>query len=284
MHFFFFPSNPPSLSRIDCASFRIDYYRSVYETLDPDGAEKDESFIQIKDLGRRFFVSRPKGILTMRIVRYLMNVHIRPRSIYLTRHGESLANKVGKLGGDSGLSPAGLQYARALKVFMNEQNIKDLQVWTSSLKRTVQTSIYFLPSGVESFKALDELDTGECDNLTYEEICQKHPQVAEGRAANKYFYRYPRGESYRDVVERLEPMIVELERQEDVLVITHQAICRCLLSYFKNIPRDQLEEQLPYLEVPLHTVIKVTPYNDGCKIEHYKLGPTAVNTHIGRRP
>ena len=261
---------------------RIEHYRTVYETLDPDGVEKDDSFIQIKDLGRRFFVSRPQGILPMRIVRYLMNVHIRPRSIYLTRHGESVHNKSGKLGGDSGLSPAGLQYSRALKVFMNDQKVDDLKVWTSTLKRTVQTSIYF--QGVESFKALDELDAGECDNLTMEEIGQRHPKVIEGRSANKFHYRYPRGESYRDVVERLEPMIVELERQENVLVITHQAICRCLLAYFENIPQEELVEQLPYLEVPLHTVIKVTPYNGGCSIEHFAIGPSAVNTHVPRGP
>ena len=30
------------------------------------------------------------------------------------------------------------------------------------------------------------------------------------------------GESYRDVVARLEPVIMELERQENVLVVGHQ--------------------------------------------------------------
>jgi hypothetical protein len=32
----------------------------------------------------------------------------------------------------------------------------------------------------------------------------------------------PGGESYRDVVIRLEPVIMELERQENVLVVGHQ--------------------------------------------------------------
>lgn len=31
---------------------------------------------------------------------------------------------------------------------------------------------------------------------------------------------------------RLEPVIMELERQENVLVICHQAVMRCLLAYF----------------------------------------------------
>lgn len=39
-------------------------------------------------------------------------------------------------------------------------------------------------------------------------------------------------QSYEDLVHRLEPVIMELERQENVLVICHQAIMRCLLAYF----------------------------------------------------
>lgn len=33
-------------------------------------------------------------------------------------------------------------------------------------------------------------------------------------------------------MQRLEPVIMELERQENVLVICHQAVMRCLLAYF----------------------------------------------------
>lgn len=40
------------------------------------------------------------------------------------------------------------------------------------------------------------------------------------------------GESQLNLVQRLEPVIMELERQENVLVICHQAVMRCLLAYF----------------------------------------------------
>lgn len=33
-------------------------------------------------------------------------------------------------------------------------------------------------------------------------------------------------------MQRVEPVIMELERQENVLVICHQAVMRCLLAYF----------------------------------------------------
>ena len=46
-------------------------------------------------------------------------------------------------------------------------------------------------------------------------------------------YRYPRGESYLDVLQRLDPIIHEIERQTDpVLIIGHQGkgIIVCLPS------------------------------------------------------
>lgn len=39
-------------------------------------------------------------------------------------------------------------------------------------------------------------------------------------------------QSYEDLVQRLEPVLMELERQENVLVICHQAVMRCFLAYF----------------------------------------------------
>lgn len=46
-------------------------------------------------------------------------------------------------------------------------------------------------------------------------------------------------QSYEDLVQRLEPVIMELERQENVLVICHQAVMRCLLAYFLDKPAGE---------------------------------------------
>ncbi|KAF5394499.1 hypothetical protein PHET_11333 [Paragonimus heterotremus] len=70
--------------------------------------------------------------------------------------------------------------------------------------------------------------------MTYREIQEKYPEDFARRDADKYHYRYPMGESYHDLVGRLEPVIMELERQSSVLVICHQAVARCLLAYFED--------------------------------------------------
>lgn len=44
---------------------------------------------------------------------------------------------------------------------------------------------------------------------------------------NKLTYRYPRGESYLDVISRIEAVIFEIERTRmPVIVIAHQAVLR----------------------------------------------------------
>ncbi|XP_043934102.1 6-phosphofructo-2-kinase/fructose-2,6-bisphosphatase 4-like isoform X1 [Protopterus annectens] len=252
---------------------RIECYRNFYETID-ENADRELSYIKIIDVGKRYLVNRVLDHIQSRIVYYLMNIHITPRSIYLCRHGESTLNLSGRIGGDSGLSQRGKEFARALSKFIKEQNIKDLKAWTSQMKRTIQTA-ECLDVPYEQWKVLNEIDAGVCEEMTYEEIQEHFPLEFALRDQDKYRYRYPKGESYEDLVQRLEPVIMELERQENVLVICHQAVMRCLLAYFL----DKSADELPYLKCPLHTVLKLTPVAYGCHVESFFLNIEAVNTH-----
>lgn len=81
---------------------------------------------------------------------------------------------------------------------------------------------------------------GICEEMTYEDIQVKYPEDFVARDQAKFTYRYPRGESYEDLVARLEPVIMELERQGNVLVVSHQAVIRCLLAYFLDKPSGSL--------------------------------------------
>lgn len=49
------------------------------------------------------------------------------------------------------------QFANALGKFVEEQNLKDLRVWTSQLKSTIQTA-EALRLPYEQWKALNEID------------------------------------------------------------------------------------------------------------------------------
>jgi broad specificity phosphatase PhoE/predicted kinase len=252
---------------------RIKNYELVYEPLDTK-TDKELSWVKIYNVDDRYEANRIEGHFQARLVYYLMNVHTQPRCIYLCRHGESVCNLYGKIGGDSPLSHRGEQFAEALKDFMEEQHMHGFKIWTSQLKRTVQTAKH-LSGTVEQWKALNELDVGESEAMTYEEIQEKFPKEFALRDQDKFHYRYPKGESYEDLVHRLEPVIMELERQENVLVICHQAVMRCIVAYFM----DNTEEELPYIKVPLHTIVKLTPVAYGCKMEQFPVPVPCVDTY-----
>lgn len=254
---------------------RIKHYEDTYEPVNHDGSESHYSYVKVTDVGKSVTINRIQGYLESRIAFYLMNLHLTPRNIFFSRHGESQYNVEGKIGGDSDLSPRGWMYAKALPQLIKD-NIGDapLTVWHSTLKRTGQTASE-LPYPKLAWKSLDELDAGVCDAMTYEEIEKYYPEDYANRDDDKFNYRYRGGESYRDVVVRLEPIIMELERQENILIIGHQAIIRCLYAYFHALS----QEDLPYIKIPLHTVIQLTPKAYGCDEKRFQLPIEAVDTH-----
>lgn len=118
-------------------------------------------------------------------------------------------------------SPRSSQYAQALAQFIRSQNIRELKVWTSHMKRTIQTA-EALGVPYEQWKALNEIDAvshapfflgeggtpqtpptppnaavpsqGVCEEMTYEEIQERYPKELALRDQDKYRYRYPKGE------------------------------------------------------------------------------------------
>ena len=156
---------------------------------------------ELVDVGRQIIANRIQGYLNSRVLFFLSNLHITPRPIYLSRHGESEYNVQGLIGGDSLLSPRGQAYSQRLGALMRQLHPEgsELVVWTSSLKRTQMTGescvliaapwsslrillhyVWVVSCAAASigrpivaWKALDEIDAGICDGMTYEEIAAK---------------------------------------------------------------------------------------------------------------
>jgi broad specificity phosphatase PhoE/predicted kinase len=248
---------------------RIAHYERAYEDL----VEDEGSFVKIIDVGRKMVLHRIEGYLLARVVHFLLNLHVQPRSVWVTRHGESEFNVLGRIGGDAPLSVAGRAYARALAGVVRDRIGSDLVVWTSTLRRTVETAqILGLP--YRAWRALDEIDAGVCDGMTYAEIAEAMPSEYEARQADKFRYRYPRGESYQDVIQRLEPIIFELERERrPVLVIGHQAVLRALYAYMMDRPPNEC----PFVSIPLHTILELEPTAYGCDERRIELPPAPID-------
>ncbi|HHH27268.1 MAG TPA: fructose-2,6-bisphosphatase, partial [Polyangiaceae bacterium] len=222
---------------------RIAHYRRIYEPLENESASWIK-LIVFEGGGRRIVVNRVDDHPTLRAAQLLLSFQSRERTIWLARHGESTHNVAGRIGGDAPLSDEGKRFAQALGEWMKDKG--DFKVWTSTLVRTRQTA-ELVAADHTPWRMLDEIDAGICDGMTYEEIGEQMPEVATGRKADKLRYRYPRGESYLDVINRLDPLIGELERlTHPLLVIGHQAVLRTLYAYLTGHPR----EETPFLEIP----------------------------------
>ncbi len=63
-----------------------------------------------------------------------------------------------------------------------------MSVWTSTLRRTIATANY-LPFPKLRWKALDEIQAGVCDGMTYKEVAQRFPDDYEARKKDKLRYR-----------------------------------------------------------------------------------------------
>ncbi|EGF76257.1 hypothetical protein BATDEDRAFT_14969, partial [Batrachochytrium dendrobatidis JAM81] len=305
---------------------RIANYEKVYETISEAEEKRDVSYIKIINVGQKIIANCIRGYLPSQCVFYLMQMHIKQRTIYLTRHGQSDFNLSERIGGDPPVTLLGRKYSIALARFMKQlcpakphtessttspsqkesnyfassgdelftsnssgfqtgtatpdptpmTNVSDrnapLSVFTSTLRRTMDITDQFDPDEYEvnNVRFLNEIYAGSFEGLTYADIERDHPLEFAARKRNKLLYRYPGsgGESYIDVIERLRPVIIELERmQSDALVVTHQVVLRTLLAYFLGIPLHEM----PTLVVPLHTLYCLKPQPYGTDVTRCKL-------------
>jgi 6-phosphofructo-2-kinase/fructose-2,6-biphosphatase 2 len=75
---------------------------------------------------------------------------------------------------------------------------------------------------------------------------------------------------------------LELERHNDedtnIYIVAHQAVVRAIYAYFHGISHDEL----PYIKIPLHTIIKLTPKAYKCLEERIPVDVPAVDTYRPR--
>jgi hypothetical protein len=113
--------------------------------------------------------NRMHGYLRMRIAQFLTVIHPAPHTIYLTRHGQSTYNVLGKIGGNPPLSAAGEEYARRLGEWVEGavcyqqagklDSLTRARLWTSSLQRTILTALH-IPHPIISNADLGALRKG----------------------------------------------------------------------------------------------------------------------------
>jgi 6-phosphofructo-2-kinase len=289
--------NQDPITALEDFKKRIVLYEKPYVPLGKYEEEHNMPYVQIIDVSRKLVAHQVKGFLASQVVYYLLNFNLSARQIWISRHGESLDDAAGKIGGDAPLSKNGRRYAEALTRFISHQRHaweeyqrqkalsthfpplpgdgtppnphyagqypdgpRNFCVWSSMLLRSVQTVQYFDDEhyDVKQMRMLDEINTGKLEGMTYEQIRVQYPDEYATRKRQKMHYRYPGpgGEGYLDVINRLRPVIIEVERMTDhVLLVTHRSVARFLLAYFCGLKRGDVAD----LDVPLGVLYMLEP-------------------------
>jgi len=240
---------------------RIKFYENIYI---PIKKKEKIRFIKIININEEFILNLNNIVTNYDkiIINNLLNNNINRKKIYLSRHGESLYNLENKIGGNSDLSNNGLLYSKKLGLYMNK-TIKKYELYCSTLIRAINTSKE-LTTNINICKCLDEINAGICEHKTFEEVEKIYPEEFIKRKNDKLNYRYPSGESYLDLIERLRTFVFDIENNNNiVIIVAHQAILRVIYGFFMGIKI----EDIPHIKIPLHTIIELNPdtYNYNSK-------------------
>lgn len=155
-------------------------------------------------------------------------------NLYLVRHGQTAWNvaKKGQGHADIPLDEVGLMQAAALGVAC--RNLSFDRVLTSDLQRAHQTATAISQlSGheLEVFPELRERNFGEWEGMPYHEIGINIGFAADFNNMDRDEVAPPKGESFLDVWNRLEPVCAAIiAAKKDTLIVSHGGTCSLLLA------------------------------------------------------
>ncbi|MDY6881990.1 MAG: 6-phosphofructo-2-kinase/fructose-2,6-bisphosphatase [Desulfatiglans sp.] len=232
---------------VQCFVQRINYYKTIYEPL-----RDEKNYIRMDSLDNKILEEEISEDIPYyeQIRDFLVSDTV--KNLFLIRHGETFFNLENRIGGDSCLTEKGEAQAEAMARHFKEKKIP--MIFTSKRKRTIETAepIKRIQENctIVSFEAFNEIDSGICEGMSYEEIREQMPQVYLKRKEDKYNYVYPEGEGYTSMKERVDKGIKKAlylsSNSKNIMIIGHRAINRMILSHFLY----RRTEDVPYIYVP----------------------------------
>lgn len=166
--------------------------------------------------------------------------------LLLVRHAEAEDSARGRCYGslDVGLSERGRAQCVSLADALAAEPVAC--VVSSPRVRAVETANRIADRhglGVRVVDALRELDFGELEGRTYDEIAASLPELYEEWMTHPTRVRFPGGESYDDLARRALHAVASLRRvwaSNTVVAVTHGGVVRAVLADALGIPADRI--------------------------------------------
>jgi broad specificity phosphatase PhoE len=164
--------------------------------------------------------------------------------LVLIRHAEPEAGVHGRVYGalDVGLSERGLRDAEKLASTVRGLDLD--AVYASPLRRAVETATPLARErGLEVtlHEGLREVDFGELEGRTYEEIGEDYADIFRAWGTNPSAIRFPGGEDYVGLKARVLTAVEEIrKRTTSAAIVAHGGVNRVVLADALALPDDEI--------------------------------------------
>ena len=161
--------------------------------------------------------------------------------LLLVRHGITESNSARKFVGysDVELSTAGYRQVEQLRERLVDDKID--AVYSSDLRRALVTA-EVISSGhkvdIVTCPELREVNYGNVEGLTFEEISRLYPEVAESLTNFSLRLKFPGGEDFEGFIERASKFLDKLKRHtpsQTMLIVSHGGPLRVLVCCLLGI-------------------------------------------------
>lgn len=152
-------------------------------------------------------------------------------NITLIRHGDCGASGlyVGS-GSDPSLSELGIKQIKKIKEKLNSNS-----VYVSSLKRSKESG-YILSSTCEENNALNEINFGDWEGLTSEEIIRKYGNKFQLWVDDPFNYTPPNAERFLDFYKRVTDFVNKIKKEnKDVTLVVHGGVIRVIIIFLLEL-------------------------------------------------
>jgi broad specificity phosphatase PhoE len=163
--------------------------------------------------------------------------------IILTRHGHVEGIKPERFRGraELPLTPLGIAQAKAVARRI-AAGWRPAAIYTSPMGRCIATAESVATAcqvPVVALAELNDLDYGEWQKQSYDEVRQKYPNLFAGWMQTPHLLRFPNGDSLQDLVARTADavrLILGRHASQTVVVVGHESVNRALLLQLIDQP------------------------------------------------
>lgn len=166
------------------------------------------------------------------------------KNLYLIRHGQVESRFEGKLVGatNADLSPSGREQAIRLNQILIRKS-PDI-CFSSPMRRCLDTANHAMASlniELRQLEQIRELDFGEWEGVSFKDIKRLDPLGVEKMKRCDLDFRFPKGESLSDFIERIETSTDRLLRtpQDSVVVFAHGGVIRFMVCKLLGVAYDR---------------------------------------------